>query len=276
MKKKFVACLLAGLMLLGAAALADGGEWHESRIGGSVRLTGYTGDYNGYVSADGLGGVAGADDGYVTVISKSATLWSKPSTGSKKVASMNHQDVALCLYDGGYEPVMQNNFYRVDYKGKTGWVNASYVVRNKLEIVLMESNVPAYVAPDRNAKKVGSLNKMTRYRVIGFYDDYYIVSFRGAACAYIPMSCRHYDSTFELLHRQAPNAAGTIQYDTPLRTGPDDSYPEIKTMKGGETFSCINEIDGWYVISYSDKNTDGEVFAFIDSDAATVTWNSGY
>ena len=110
MKKKFVACLLAGLMLLGAAALADGGEWHESRIGGSVRLTGYTGDYNGYVSADGLGGVAGADDGYVTVISKSATLWSKPSTGSKKVASMNHQDVALCLYDGGYEPVMQNNF----------------------------------------------------------------------------------------------------------------------------------------------------------------------
>ena len=61
--------------------------------------------------------------------------------------------------------------------GKTGWVNAAYVVRNKLEIVLMESNVPAYVAPDRNAKKVGSLSKMTRYRVIGFYDDYYIVSF---------------------------------------------------------------------------------------------------
>ena len=86
------------------------------------------------------------------------------------------------------------------------------------------------------------------------------------------MSCRHYDSTFELLHRQAPNAAGTIQYDTPLRTGPDDSYPEIKTMKGGEKFSCINEIDGWYVILYSDKNTDGEVYAFIDSDAANVNW----
>ena len=47
-------------------------------------------------------------------------------------------------------------------------------------------------------------------------------------------------------------------------------------MKGGETFSCINEIDGWYVMTYLDKNTDGEVYAFIDSDAATVTWNSGY
>ena len=60
MKKKMAACLLAGLMLLCTAALADGGEWHESRIGGSVRLTGYTGDYNGYVSADGPGGGGGA------------------------------------------------------------------------------------------------------------------------------------------------------------------------------------------------------------------------
>ena len=90
----------------GAAALAEGGEGHESRVGGSVRLTGYTGNYNGYVSADGLGGVAGADDGHVTVISKSATLWSKPCTGSKKVASMNHQEVALCSYNGGLDPVL--------------------------------------------------------------------------------------------------------------------------------------------------------------------------
>lgn len=54
-------------------------------------------------------------------------------------------------------------------------------MRNTLEIVLEESNVPAYIAPDARSKKVGSLSKMTRYRVIGFYDDYYIVSFRGAA-----------------------------------------------------------------------------------------------
>lgn len=216
-----------------------------------MRLTGYTGDYNGYASADGLGGVAGADDGHVTVISKSATLWSKPSTGSKKVASMNHQDVALCLYDGGYEPVMQNNFYHVDYKGKTGWVNAAYVVRNKLEIVLMESNVPAYVAPDRNAKKVGSLSKMTRYRVIGFYDDYYIVSFRGAACAYIPMGCRHYDTTFEAAERTSSYGKGTVAYSTKLRTGPGESYPEIKALKEGETVVCLDKIEGWYVLWYS-------------------------
>ena len=277
MKKNFVACLLAGLMLLGAAALADGGSgWLNSATRGSLQLASYAGDYNGYVDVDGYGGSQADDSLWVTVISKKATVWSSPSTGSKQLGGEPFGDGLRVATNDSGQPIMEKNFYKVDYNGKTGWINASYVVRNKLEIVLMESNVPAYVAPDRNAKKVGSLSKMTRYRVIGFYDDYYIVSFRGAACAYIPMSCRHYDSTFELLHRQAPNAAGTIQYDTPLRTGPDDSYPEIKTMKGGETFSCINEIDGWYVISYSDKNTDGEVFAFIDSDAATVTWNSGY
>lgn len=275
--KKIWALGLVWLMLLGAAALADGGDWHESRIYGSVQLANYAGWCDGYQSVDGFGGITAADSFTLTVISKSASIWSEPSTGSKKLGSVSYgESLTGVSSDGGNNVAMDRNFYEVEYNGRQGWVGATYVVRNTLEIVLMESNVPAYIAPDARSKKVGSLSKMTRYRVIGFYDDYYIVSFRGAACAYIPMSCRHYDSTFELLHRQAPNAAGTIQYDTPLRTGPDDSYPEIKTMKGGETFSCINEIDGWYVISYSDKNTDGEVFAFIDSDAATVTWNSGY
>ena len=98
MKKKFVACLLAGLMLLGAAALADGGEWHESRIGGSVRLTGYTGDYNGYVSADGLGGVAGADDGYVFSDRRlgGADVLATSYTLSQAIQSVGDFDLILC------------------------------------------------------------------------------------------------------------------------------------------------------------------------------------
>ena len=40
---------------------------------------------------------------------------------------------------------MDHNFYQVEYKGKKGWVGSTYVVRNTLEIVLMESNVPAYI-----------------------------------------------------------------------------------------------------------------------------------
>ena len=273
MKKQFFAWLLAALMLLGAAAMADSGDWHESRLRDNyVRFASYIGDYDGYCSADGFGGVAGADDSFVHVISKSASLWSQPSTGSKRLASMSFQDTATCRFNADGTPVMQNNFYQVDYKGKSGWVGAQYVVRNTLEIVLMESNVPAYIAPDARSKKVGSLSKMTRYRVIGFYDDYYIVSFRGAACAYIPKDAAHYDTKFIGLYRQAAAHSGSVEYGTKLRTGPDDSYPEIKTMNAGASVECLDEIDGWYMIRYSGKGADGEVFAFIDSDAVSVNW----
>ena len=48
MKKKMAACLLAGLMLLCTAALADGGSgWLNSATRGSLQLASYAGDYNG-------------------------------------------------------------------------------------------------------------------------------------------------------------------------------------------------------------------------------------
>ena len=111
---------------------------------------------------------------------------------------------------------------------------------------------------------------MTRYRVIGFYDDFYIVSFRGAACAYIPKDVAHYDTTFMAMYRQTTTHKGSIEYDTKLRTGPDDSYPEIKTMNAGTTVEWIDVIDGWCMIHYSGKGADGDIFAFVDSDAVTM------
>ena len=273
MKEKVLAWLLAAMMMLGATALADGGGWHNSRSFGSIQFANYTGWSDGYQSVDGFGGVTAADPYYLTVISKSASIWSEPSTGSKKLGSVSYGDSLLGVSsDGGYNVTMDHNFYQVEYKGKKGWVGATYVVRNTLEIVLMESNVPAYIAPDARSKKVGSLSKMTRYRVIGFYDDYYIVSFRGAACAYIPKSAAHYDTTFSEMYTWKPTHFGTVEYDTKLRTGPDDSYPEIKEMNAGTDVTCVDEIDGWYMICYSGKGAEGEVYAFIDSDAVSVNW----
>ena len=271
MKKKIWALGLVWLLLLGAAALADGGDWHESRIYGSVQLANYAGWCDGYQSVDGFGGITAADSFTLTVISKSASIWSEPSTGSKKLGSVSYgESLTGVSSDGGNNVAMDRNFYEVEYNGRQGWVGATYVVRNTLEIVLMESNVPAYIAPDARSKKVGSLSKMTRYRVIGFYDDYYIVSFRGAACAYIPMGCRHYDTTFEAAERTSSYGKGTVAYSTKLRTGPGESYPEIKELKEGETVVCLDKIEGWYVLWYSGKNTDGQILAFVDADAVNM------
>ena len=85
MKKKIWALGLVWLLLLGAVALADGGDWHESRIYGSVQLANYAGWCDGYQSVDGFGGITAADSFTLTVISKSASIWSEPSTGSSIV-----------------------------------------------------------------------------------------------------------------------------------------------------------------------------------------------
>ena len=202
------ACLLAAAMLPGAAALADGyADWHESSVRGSVQFASYAGEYDGFVNTDGYGGLLAGDPYRLTVISKSASIWAEPRTNSKKLGSVQN-GATLWAQAGGYTGVVeQSGFYLVDYNGGDGWVNASYVIRNPLEIVLMESNVPAYIAPDSRAKKVGSLAKLTRYSVMGFYDDYYIIYLRGGA-AYVPMSVRHYDSEFESVYQSSGGGYG--------------------------------------------------------------------
>ena len=84
------------------------------------------------------------------------------------------------------------------------------------------------------------------------------------------MGCRHYDTTFEAAERTSSYGKGTVAYSTKLRTGPGESYPEIKELKEGETVVCLDKIEGWYVLWYSGKNTDGQILAFVDSDAVNM------
>lgn len=265
--KRILALIFCMLCLSEAAALADGnGEWLYSRLNGWMRLASYTGEYDGYVSVDGYGGVSPTDKPQVTVISKSATIWSEPRTGSKKLSSAAHGDTLLCrTVDDGV--LVQNGFYGVESGGRDGWINEDYVVRSDLTITLLESNVPAYIAPDKTSKKVGSLSKLTQYRVIGFYDDFYIVNLRDAAAAYIPMSVRHRDNTFDR-HYAGGGYGRTATADgkITLRTGPGSKYPEIRTLKVGAQLIVFDVIDDWYLVS--DPQT-GE-WAFIAPDSLDV------
>lgn len=268
MKTRIITVLLAMiLMLLASVSLADGySEWHYSRVHGYTQLASYVGEYDGYVCVDGMGGVTAADEFGVTVISKNASVWSEPRTNSKKIASAAHGETLPCRSeDGGESLVYEDGFYGVTYKGKDGWVNEDYVVNNELTITLLESNVPAYIAPDLHSKKVGSLSKLTEYRVIGFYDDFYIVNLRGAAAAFIPMSVKHMDNTF----RRNYHAGGGLDlpvkatHKVTLRTGPGRSYPEIRTVKAGVTLRVIDVIDDWTMI-YDDETN---CYAFIAPDS---------
>jgi len=246
----FVLCLVMSLSTCLAIADGDSGEWLTSRYHGYVRLASYVNDYDGYVSVDGLGGVTSADAYRVTVISKSASLWAEPRTNSKKIASVQHGDSLLCISDDGGESLCyENGFYAVEYKGNEGWINEDYVVLNDLTITLLESNVPAYIAPDTSSKKVGSLSKQTSYRVIGFCDDFYIVNLRGAAAAFIPMDVLHRDNTFNrYYHAGMTPRSAVIPEKARLRTGPGSRYPEIRTLKAGTKVSVVDVVNGWYMV----------------------------
>lgn len=270
--KRFLPLIFClSLMLAACAALADGnGEWVHSRLYGWVQLASYVGEYDGYVSVDGYGGVTVADPYYVTVISKSASVWAEPKTNSKKLASVSHGAGLMCRSDDGGESLTyKNGFYGVEYNGKDGWINEDYVVLNDLTITLLESNVPAYIAPDTSSKKVGSLSKLTQYRVIGFYEDYYIVNLRDAAAAFIPMSVKHRDNVFDRNYHGGGGyrETATTNGKATLRTGPGSKYPEIRTLKAGTKVEVYDMIDDWYMVYDADTNA----WAFIAPDSLEVS-----
>ena len=268
MKRGLALMLVLCAMMAGTAMADGGGNWLYSRLSGWVQLASYAGDYDGYTSVDGCGGVTAADEATVTVISKSASIWSEPRTNSKKLSSAAHGASLWCRLDAQGRPIQQNGFYAVETNGRDGWINASYAVLNDLTITLLESNVPAYIAPDTASKKVGSLSKLTKYRVIGFYDDFYIVNLRDAAAAYIPMSVRHRDNTFDRNYHGGGgyNRVGTTWGKTSVRTGPGSGYPEMGTLKAGASVRVYDVIDDWYMIM--DSQT-GE-WAFVEPGSLNV------
>lgn len=274
MKRLWRAALLAVLLLaVCGAALADGnGSWVYSRLHGYVELASHSdgNGYYGWVPLTGLGGDAVSGMHQVRVISKSASIWAQPRTNSQKLGSVSNGDTLDCVQvsaANGGGVVSQDGFYAVEYKGNTGWINSAYAVRGPLEIILMESNVPAYCAPDSASNKVGSLTKLTRYTVIGFYNDYYVVNLRGGS-AFIPMSVAHYDTAFECLHSTDAVRTLTVTTGTALRVGPGEQYAKLSDVRAGQTFACVDEIDGWCLVV--DGSSDG--YAYIWSGSAQVGW----
>jgi len=213
------------------------------------------------------------DTKVVRVISKSASIWQEARTNSKKLGSAtNGQEIEIIRGEHG-GPIEQDGFYRVSFNNKAGWINKAYCVYAPLEIVLMESNVPAYCAPSSASKKVGSLSKYTRYTVLGTFGDYYIVSLRQAS-AFIPTGVAHYDTTYESRFLPAGSEKnGVTLAKTTLRTGPGDWYASVEDVKAGYKFTCVGEVNGWYVIAYESKSTDGVVLAYVPVHDAEV---SGY
>lgn len=257
---------LAIALFICAPALAAGGKtWVNSSANGAIPLASYVGDYDGWVDIAGFGGITAADSIKVAIVSRNASVWAQPRTNSTKLGTAQHGEELPGNADGNGRIAMRDGFYSVTYKGKQGWVNSAYAVVAPLEIVLMEGNVPAYCAPDRRAKRVGSLNKLTRYTVLGFYDDFYVVSLREAA-AFIPMSVKHYDTTFERYYHASLSGRGKTVRKTAMRCGPGHDYASAGDMGAGKGFTFFDVINGWCLLHDDSTNC----FVYIDADDTDI------
>lgn len=198
-----------------------------------------------YTSGDSLGN---AGVGSAIVITKSATIRSEPSLQGKKVVSVDGESSVLVL--GRFE----NNWAEVQYakngKKYTGWINQNYIVSNYLTLTLRKSNVPAYCAPSREAKIVGSLPKYTQLIVIGMWDDFYIVSLRNAS-AFIHKDAGLWMST-EIVDLLSQSYRGKTTCETVVRTGPGDDWPESATLLANTDLSVsrVFEDDEWCFVMY--------------------------
>ncbi len=256
MKKIVLLLTLTALLCCAANAPAD--TWFTNMNGGSVQLASYVQDYNGWVDITGLGGGSYEELHDVRVISRNATVRTEPSTGSRSLGSVSNGGQLTGRTDYNGNIITQNGFYAVEYKGQDAWISSAYSVCGPFEIVLQESNVPAYCAPNRNSKRVGSLEKGTRLTVLGFFDDYYVVNLRQAS-AFIPMSVKHYDTAFERLYVDAPTYQAAVTNETTERTGPGDNYVSLDKLRVGYTFRYCDIINGWCMV----WDDDDECYEFI-------------
>ncbi len=266
-KMKMAACLaLCAAMLLAGAALADG---YSSAYGDGVQYAQFTGWYEDFTSAEGLNWADSGNRMYVTCVK--ASLWNKPKTLSTRLKWVPSDAVVEAHLDDWGTPVSQDGFYYVHYDGVDGWINQVYTAYKPLEIVMMESGAPAYSAPSTKSKRVGELSKLSRHKVIGFYHDYYVISLRQAA-AFVPMSAKHYDSTFEASHKM--RASAKALYDVELRSGPGSRYVKVGDLKAGKEFLVFDQIDGWYMLI--DEKTGCYVYAPADAVQKLTDWASPY
>ena len=237
---KRIAMMLVFCMMCSCCAQADGYAYDSGDRWDKV----YTG----------TGGIATAE-----VISKSVTLRDKPSMSGSKIVSIPSEEVLMVLEEVN-DSWLQVSWQKSAGKVYEGYIRTEYVVVNPEYITLRRSNTAAYSVPSRQGKTLGSLAKMTRLRVLGTWDEYYVVFLRGGA-AFIPMDADVWTETElnQLRVSTYSDALGGYRSrtakKTSLRTGPGKDWPEIMQLKSGTEIDVRAwEEDGWVFVKDLDGN----------------------
>ena len=227
MKKWFLIALAA--LTLASGALADGYASY------------------GYAAGDGMGAASVRRE--AVVVSRSVTIRSGMSTGSSSVGTASNGQRLTILDDS--DPTWLRVRKQGDRTPAEGYVLRAYVVAKPLTLVLRRSNTPAYAAPARGSKQVGSLSAYTELPVIGTFDEYYVVNLREAS-AFIARSADVFTSAQIESMFAAPGVAVTLRR-TQGYSGPSDRWAKADLIPAGEQVEIARGENGWTPVRYKGK-----------------------
>lgn len=179
---------------------------------------------------------------------------SEPRVGSNIIGSLSKGEVVTKLGTSG-------NWTKIDYKGRTGYVNTPYVKAysgsGNDSVVIIDDGTTVYVnaavnvrsGPGTNYAKLGELKKGDAVSLVGSTGSWSIIKW-GTGTAYVSSAYLSQGST------GGGTTSGTTMVATAnvnVRTGPSTSYPVIGYLVQGETVQKTGTSGNWTQVRYKNQ-----------------------
>ncbi len=147
---------------------------------------------------------------------------------------------------------MKDGWYKITYKGKTGYISGKYVTTTKpgtaeTTIVYTTANLNVRDKATTEGKKLGVLKKGTAVETTGLKNGWYTIKYNGKT-GYI---CAKYTTEVK-----PGTAETTIVYTTANLNVRDKATTEGKklgVLKKGTAVETLGLKNGWYTIKYNGK-----------------------
>ena len=152
---------------------------------------------------------------------------------------------------------MKNGWYKITYKGKTGYISGKYVTTTKpgtaeTTIVYTTANLNVRDKATTEGKKLGVLKKGTAVETLGLKNGWYTIKYNGKT-AYI---CAKYTTEVKPGTEKPTTPATKTVYTTSdlnVRAEPNKNAKKLGVLKKGTEVKTITLKNGWYSIAYNGK-----------------------
>ena len=152
---------------------------------------------------------------------------------------------------------MKDGWYKITYKGKTGYISGKYVTTTKpgtaeTTIVYTTANLNVRDKATTEGKKLGVLKKGTAVETLGLKNGWYTIKYNGKT-GYI--SAKYTTEVKPGTEKPTTPATKTVYTtsDLNVRAEPNKNAKKLGVLKKGTEVKTITLKNGWYSIAYNGK-----------------------